>query len=130
MKSFIFLSFLLLTAGAVTAQTTSNHGNKFEQLEYVLPDPTPYRGVDGSPGPEYWQQRCDYVITCTLDVDDQRLHGEETITYFNQSPHKLRVAFGAPYPGKILPMDLATLGGTLICQRDAFLCAARGADAE
>ena len=34
--------------------------------------------------------------------------------------------FGAPYPGKILPMDLSKLGGTLICQKDAFLCAARG----
>jgi uncharacterized protein (AIM24 family) len=39
---------------------------------------------------------------------------------------KQRVAFAAPYPGKILPMDLKTLGGTLICQKDAFLCAARG----
>jgi uncharacterized protein (AIM24 family) len=39
---------------------------------------------------------------------------------------KQRVAFAAPYPGKILPMDLRQLGGTLICQKDAFLCAARG----
>ena len=39
---------------------------------------------------------------------------------------KLRVAFAAPYPGKILPMDLRQLGGMLICQKDAFLCAARG----
>jgi uncharacterized protein (TIGR00266 family) len=37
-----------------------------------------------------------------------------------------RVAFASPYPGKIIPMDLATLGGELICQKDAFLCAARG----
>ena len=37
-----------------------------------------------------------------------------------------RVAFAAPYPGKIIPMDLRQLGGTLICQKDAFLCAARG----
>src|SRR5207237_7619858 len=43
-----------------------------------------------------------------------------------QSSTKLRVAFAAPYPGKILPMDLRQLGGTLICQKDAFLCAARG----
>ena len=46
--------------------------------------------------------------------------------YSNNSAIKQRVAFGAPYPGKILPMDLRQLGGTLICQRDAFLCAARG----
>ena len=49
-----------------------------------------------------------------------------TTVYTNQSSSKLRVAFAAPYPGKILPMDLTELGGTLICQKDAFLCAARG----
>ena len=49
-----------------------------------------------------------------------------TTVYTNTSPAKRRVAFGAPYPGKILPMDLSRLGGTLICQKDSFLCAARG----
>jgi uncharacterized protein (AIM24 family) len=36
------------------------------------------------------------------------------------------VAFAAPYPGKIVPMDLSQLGGTIICQKDSFLCAAKG----
>ena len=49
-----------------------------------------------------------------------------TTVYTNNIGSKQRVAFAAPYPGKILPMDLRTLGGTLICQKDAFLCAARG----
>ena len=49
-----------------------------------------------------------------------------TTVYTNQSMSKLKVAFAAPYPGKILAMDLRQLGGTLICQKDAFLCAARG----
>ncbi len=49
-----------------------------------------------------------------------------TTVYSNISARKRRVAFAAPYPGKILPMDLRQLGGTLICQKDAFLCAARG----
>jgi uncharacterized protein (TIGR00266 family) len=49
-----------------------------------------------------------------------------TTVYTNQSTGKRRVAFAAPYPGKILAMDLRRLGGTLICQKDAFLCAARG----
>jgi len=49
-----------------------------------------------------------------------------TTVYTNQGSGKQRVAFAAPYPGKILPMELAKLGGTLICQKDAFLCAARG----
>ncbi|MFL6661686.1 MAG: AIM24 family protein, partial [Rhizobacter sp.] len=49
-----------------------------------------------------------------------------TTVYTNQASGKQRVAFAAPYPGKIVPMDLRQLGGTLICQKDAFLCAARG----
>ena len=49
-----------------------------------------------------------------------------TTVYTNQGRSKLRIAFAAPYPGKILPMDLRKLGGTLICQKDAFLCAAKG----
>jgi uncharacterized protein (TIGR00266 family) len=49
-----------------------------------------------------------------------------TTVYTNQASGKQRVAFAAPYPGKILAMDLRQLGGTLLCQKDAFLCAARG----
>ncbi len=49
-----------------------------------------------------------------------------TTVYTNQASQKRKVAFAAPYPGKILPMDLRTFGGTLICQKDAFLCAAKG----
>ena len=49
-----------------------------------------------------------------------------TTVYSNASSQKQRVGFAAPYPGKILAMDLRALGGTLICQKDAFLCAARG----
>src|SRR3954449_4748911 len=49
-----------------------------------------------------------------------------TTVYTNQASGKKRVAFAAPYPGKIVPMDLRQLGGTLVCQKDAFLCAARG----
>ena len=49
-----------------------------------------------------------------------------TTVYSNQAATKQRVAFAAPYPGKILPMDLRQMGGMLICQKDAFLCAARG----
>jgi uncharacterized protein (TIGR00266 family) len=49
-----------------------------------------------------------------------------TTVYTNQAQAKQRVAFAAPYPGKILPMNLRELGGTLLCQKDAFLCAARG----
>jgi uncharacterized protein (TIGR00266 family) len=49
-----------------------------------------------------------------------------TTVYTNNARTKQRVAFAAPYPGKIIAMDLRQLGGMLICQKDAFLCAARG----
>jgi uncharacterized protein (TIGR00266 family) len=39
---------------------------------------------------------------------------------------KARVAFASPYPGKIIPLDLAQLGGKIVCQKDSFLCAAKG----
>lgn len=44
----------------------------------------------------------------------------------NQGDGKRRVAFGAPYPGKIIPVHLAEIGGEILAQKDAFLCAARG----
>jgi uncharacterized protein (TIGR00266 family) len=47
-------------------------------------------------------------------------------TFTSSGPGKQRAAFAAPYPGKIVPMDLAQLGGELLCQKDSFLCAARG----
>ena len=49
-----------------------------------------------------------------------------TTVYTNLASVKRKVAFAAPYPGKIIPVDLKQLGGRLICQKDAFLCAARG----
>ena len=46
--------------------------------------------------------------------------------FLNRSPQKRRIAFGAPYPGKIIPVHLAELGGELIAQKDSFLAAAKG----
>lgn len=67
----------------------SNHGNKFEQLGPMLRSPNSYRTASGAPGPDYWQQKADYSIKAKLDDDRQILTGEETITYFNQSPDVL-----------------------------------------
>jgi uncharacterized protein (AIM24 family) len=47
-------------------------------------------------------------------------------TFTCVSSARERVAFAAPYPGKIVPIDLAQYGGTMICQKDSFLCAAKG----
>ncbi len=63
-----------------------------------------------------------------LHVGKRVLTGESIfMTHFTNAGHgKKRVAFAAPYPGKIIPLDMATIGGELICQKDAFLCAAYG----
>jgi uncharacterized protein (TIGR00266 family) len=51
------------------------------------------------------------------------------ITLFaNEAPRRREVAFASPFPGKILPVDLTQWGGTLLCQKDSFLCGARGID--
>jgi uncharacterized protein (TIGR00266 family) len=46
--------------------------------------------------------------------------------YTNVGSGKKRVSFASPYPGKIIALDLIRLGGKVICQKDAFLCAAKG----
>jgi uncharacterized protein (TIGR00266 family) len=46
--------------------------------------------------------------------------------FANNAGGRQKVAFASPYPGKIIPIDLRQLGGTMICQKDAFLCAAKG----
>jgi uncharacterized protein (TIGR00266 family) len=68
------------------------------------------------------------VVGALLGAGKRLLTGESLfMTLFtNKGPGKHHVAFAAPFAGRILPMDLATLGGELICQKDAFLCAARG----
>ena len=49
------------------------------------------------------------------------------MTVFTHSGHgKAKVAFGAPYPGNIIPIHLLQFGGAIICQKDSFLCAAKG----
>ncbi|MBP7950538.1 MAG: TIGR00266 family protein [Verrucomicrobiales bacterium] len=76
---------------------------------------------DGSnPNPSMWDR--------LKQVGKRALTGESLfMTHFtNRGGGKKKVAFAAPYPGKVLPMDLSQLGGTLFCQKDAFLCAAYG----
>ena len=63
-----------------------------------------------------------------LSAGTRVLTGESLfVTHFtNQGGSKQRVAFAAPYPGKIVPVELSHLGGSLIVQKDGFLCAAKG----
>ena len=63
-----------------------------------------------------------------LDAGKRKLTGESIfMTHFtNRGNAKAQVAFAGPYPGKIIPIDMNKIGGRIICQKDAFLCAAFG----
>ncbi len=63
-----------------------------------------------------------------LGAGKRLLTGESLfMTIFtNQVPGKKKISFAAPYPGKVIPLDLTEYGGKFICQKDAFLCAAKG----
>nr|WP_307832998.1 TIGR00266 family protein [Roseibacillus ishigakijimensis] len=64
-----------------------------------------------------------------LAVGKRALTGESIfMTHFTHAggSGKRRVSFAAPYPGKIIPLDMREIGGTITCQKDAFLCAAYG----
>jgi uncharacterized protein (TIGR00266 family) len=68
------------------------------------------------------------VMGALLGAGKRLLTGESLFmtVFTNAGAGVHRVAFAAPYAGKILPMDLSMLGGTLICQKDSYLCAAKG----
>ena len=74
------------------------------------------------------ERRQSGIVGSLLGAGKRLLTGESLFmtVFTNDGPGLHRVAFTAPYAGKILPMDLSALGGELICQRDAFLCAAKG----
>jgi len=63
-----------------------------------------------------------------LGAGKRLVTGESLFTtiFHHEGTGKKRVAFAAPYPGKIIPINLKDMGGEFICQKDAFLCAARG----
>ena len=51
-------------------------------------------------------------------------------SFVNDGHEKASVAFAAPYPGKVIPLDLTAMGGEFLCQKDSFLCAAQGIEIE
>lgn len=92
MKKFLLLitGFGLTSLGnAQLSNPGSNHGNRFEELSYLLATPNEYRTASGAPGPKYWQQRADYDISVEVDEPNNVLTGSETITYYNNSPNSL-----------------------------------------
>jgi uncharacterized protein (TIGR00266 family) len=68
------------------------------------------------------------VMSKLFSAAKRSFTGESLFTthFTNTGSGKRRVAFGAPYPGQIIPLDMSQIGGRFICQKDAFLCAALG----
>ncbi len=68
------------------------------------------------------------LLGALMGAGKRLLTGESLFmtVFINRTPQKRRLAFAAPYPGKIIPVHLAELGGELIAQKDSFLVAAKG----
>src|SRR5438132_1452136 len=79
------LSFLTVTSLALQGYVADT--SPFRALP--LPAPGRVRSASGAPGPDYWQQRVDYVIRATLDTSSQTIRGRERIHYVNHSPDTL-----------------------------------------
>ena len=88
-KLALFITFFVSACAVSLAQENINL-NKFRQLKQELATPNVYRTASGAPGHEYWQQKADYKMNIRLDDKTQRIYGEETITYHNQSPDILK----------------------------------------
>ena len=88
-RLLLLLAAALAALGALNAQDENTNKNKFRQLYQELPTPNVYRTASGAPGHLYWQQKADYKIALELDDEKQRIYGEETVTYHNNSPDPL-----------------------------------------
>ena len=93
--SLTFLLCLTVTLGftqqEIKKEREPGHSNqsKFKQLYEEFATPNTYRSASGTPGPDYYQQQADYKIDLKLDDKNAKIYGEETITYFNNSPDDL-----------------------------------------
>ena len=96
--SYLLLSFLLITSisfaqdqNTIKKERKPGHLNlsKFRQLKQELPTPNTQHTASGAPGPEYTQQQVDYVMNITIDDDNEKLFGDEVITYHNNSKDHL-----------------------------------------
>lgn len=73
-------------------------------------------------------KKSDGILGKVLGAGKRLVTGESLFmtTFTNEDAGKRKVSFAAPYPGKVIPLDLTEFGGKFICQKDAFLCAAKG----
>ena len=81
-----------IQAQEITSKTQKGHTNqnKFRQLKDVLATPNSQRTASGAPGVNYSQQKVDYTMSIVLDDDNEKITGNETITYHNNSDDTLK----------------------------------------
>ncbi len=83
-------SFFAQEAAQIKAKQQAHYNiSKFKQLNEELPTPNNQHTASGAPGHEYTQQQVDYKISIDLDDENQKIYGEETITYHNNSKDNL-----------------------------------------
>ena len=115
-----------------------------EEMQYVEVELDPQESVIAEPGAFMMMQDDISMQTLFGDGSNQQngllgklfnagkrlLVGENLFmtAFTNQGAQKRTVSFASPYPGKIIPLNLNQLGGKIICQKDAFLCAAKGVE--
>ncbi len=88
MRLIIAFGFVVFLALNLNSQNQPWQG-KFEPIDRMVDQPNTFRSASGAPGKDYWQQRADYKIKVLLDEANNTISGEETITYFNNSPDDL-----------------------------------------
>lgn len=109
------------------------HGDDMQIVEVEL---DPGEGVRAEAGAMLYMSQGIQMQTSTgggvFQGFKRMLTGESFFitSFVNAGSGKQHVAFAAPYPGKIVPLDLSQLGGSFLCQKDAFLCAAQGIEIE
>ena len=113
-----------------------------EEMQYVEIELDPFETVIAEPGSLLMMdediemttifgdgsEREDGVWSKVFSAGKRVLTGEKLFmtAFTHEGSGKQRVSFASPYPGKIIPMDLMEHEGKIICQKDAFLCAAKG----
>ncbi|WP_445734012.1 M1 family metallopeptidase [Mariniflexile sp.] len=88
MRHLLSAFLLLLCLPSIQAQNEPWKG-KFEPIDNMIAPPNTYRTASGAPGKDYWQQCANYHIKVLLNEKNNTISGEETITYFNNSPDDL-----------------------------------------
>ncbi len=105
------------------------HGDDLQMVEILL---DPGEGVRAETGTMTFMEDGIEMETSTgggfLKGLKRAVAGESffVTTFHNRGNQRASVAFAAPYPGKIIPVDLRQEGGAFLCQRDAYLCSAQG----